>query len=629
MFYLTQMLGKPVVDAVGETIGEISDVAIATGEVFPRVTSLAFLGPTKTPFMLSWRKYVASIDEDRIELNAEREALRFSYLQPDEVLLARDLLNKQIVDTQGMRVVRVNDLKLSESRNQLRLLGAEVGARGVLRGLHPALESLVAGAARLVGRDLNENLIAWNYMDLLDRDLSHVRLSVTHKRLHELHPADVADVLEQLGPSQRARVFEHLDNTQAALAVAELEDELQADVIDDLGTQRASDILEMMDPDDAADVIGDLPYDKAEMLLHLMGVQESRAVRSLLGYRDKTAGGIMTPEVTTVNEEMTVQRVIDYLRTEAAEHETIYYIYVVDDDGRLDGVISLRDLITADPTAPVTDLVEREVITVNPDEDQEVVADTMSKYDLLALPVVDETGKLLGIVTVDDALDVMEEESAEDLAIATGSPHEHGAIVNLWWWFARRSLWLAVWAVVLLGITELNAWIAGSTLAEIGGSMTRDRLITVTAGLSLAGWAALLLPVVLRVAEEVSSRTIAELIGASDDDNRPGAVARTLRATALGAGLGVVAGVFAAAVLYISQSSSGALIGVVELGVATAAAVFLTVLVSVGLGEAARSRAADGKPVSGALLPFAAMVAGSVIYLTLTYLAGTTLASGA
>src|SRR5450759_1918072 len=196
MIYLTRMLGKPVIDAAGDEIGTINDIAIATGEVFPRVTSLAFRGPDKTPFMLSWVKYVEDVDGDFIKLNAPRPELRFSYQQPDEVLLARDLLSRQIVDTQGMKVVRVNDLKLSESRNQLRLLGAEVGTRGILRALWPPLEMIAQRAARLFGQKLSENIIAWNYMDLLERDLSEVKLSVTHKRLHELHPADVADVLE-------------------------------------------------------------------------------------------------------------------------------------------------------------------------------------------------------------------------------------------------------------------------------------------------------------------------------------------------------------------------------------------------------------------------------------------------
>jgi magnesium transporter len=363
MIYLTRMLGKPVVDAAGDEIGTISDIAIATGEVFPRVTALAFRGPDKTPLMLSWRKYVGDFDGERIALNAARPELRFSYLQPDEVLLHRDLLNKQIVDTQGMKVVRVNDLKLSESRNQLRLLGAEVGARGLLRGISPVLERTVDRVAGLFGKKVPENIIAWNYMDLLERDLSTVKLSVTHKRLHELHPADMADILEKLTPAQRAKVFEHLEDDQVAETISEMEDDFQADVVEDFSDQRASDILEAMDPDDAADIIGDLPYDKAEALLRLMGVKEARQVRKLLGYKEKTAGGIMTPEVTTVTEEATVQEVIEHLRGAAAENENIYYIYVVGPKRVLEGVISLRDLIVSAPETRIADIVERELFT--------------------------------------------------------------------------------------------------------------------------------------------------------------------------------------------------------------------------------------------------------------------------
>ena len=178
MLYLSQMLGEPVIDANGEKIGSISDLAIQTGEVFPRITSLAFLGPGKTPFMISWRKYVSEFTEDGIILKVDRTAIRFSYLQPDEVLLARDLLNKQIVDTQGMKVVRVNDLKLSVSGSQLRLLGAEVGIRGLLRGLAPWVERAALAICKVFHKKLDEKIIAWNYMDLLDRDLSKVQLCI-------------------------------------------------------------------------------------------------------------------------------------------------------------------------------------------------------------------------------------------------------------------------------------------------------------------------------------------------------------------------------------------------------------------------------------------------------------------
>lgn len=612
MFYLTRMLGKPVVDAAGEVIGKISDIAIATGEVFPRVTSLAFLGPEKTPFMLSWRKFVATLGEDRIELNAERSALRFSYLQPDEVLLARDLLNKQIVDTQGMKVVRVNDLKLSESRNQLRLLGAEVGLRGILRGIHPVVERGVASVLKLFGRDLTENLIAWNYMDLLDRDLSHVRLSITHKRLHELHPADVADVLEQLGPSQRARVFEHLDNAQAALTVAELEDEFQADLIDDLGDQRASDILEEMDPDDAADIIGDLSYDKAEALLRLMGVNEARTIRSLLGYREKTAGGIMTPEVTTVTEDMSVQEVISHLREDASEREGIYYIYVLDTDGSLEGVISLRDLVIAEPHVLVEELVSREVTTVGPDDDQELVAETMSKYDLLALPVVDEAGKLLGIVTVDDALEVLEEESAEDLAIATGATREHGPLAGLWWWLVRRNAWLLVWGIAFLAVMGIRTPLLGSATPNADA----PRVV----GMTLAVWALMLLPLLLRTAEDLSSRTLAELIEDEDEEERLRLGGRLLRE----GGIGLASAVLSALV---ALGFSFLIIGelhpyTMPFVIATALATLLTVVLGGVLGHVALKRSAQEKPVSGTGLALTAMVVGTVMYLVLAYAAG-------
>lgn len=618
MFYLTRMLGKPVVDAAGEIIGEISDIAIATGEVFPRVTSLAFLGPEKTPFMLSWRKFVATLGEDRIELNAERSALRFSYLQPDEVLLARDLLNKQIVDTQGMKVVRVNDLKLSESRNQLRLLGAEVGLRGILRGIHPVVERGVASVLKLFGRDLTENLIAWNYMDLLDRDLSHVRLSITHKRLHELHPADVADVLEQLGPSQRARVFEHLDNAQAALTVAELEDEFQADLIDDLGDQRASDILEEMDPDDAADIIGDLSYDKAEALLRLMGVNEARTIRSLLGYREKTAGGIMTPEVTTVTEDMSVQEVISHLREDASEREGIYYIYVLDTDGSLEGVISLRDLVIAEPHVLVEELVSREVTTVGPDDDQELVAETMSKYDLLALPVVDEAGKLLGIVTVDDALEVLEEESAEDLAIATGATREHGPLAGLWWWLVRRNAWLLVWGIAFLAVMGIRTPLLGSATPAADA----PRVV----GMMLAVWALMLLPLLLRTAEDLSSRTLAELIEDEDEEERLRLGGRLLRE----GGIGLASAVLSALV---ALGFSFLIIGelhpyTMPFVIATALATLLTVVLGGVLGHVALKRSAQEKPVSGTGLALTAMVVGTVMYLVIAYVAGQVWAVG-
>ena len=414
MFYLTNMLGRPVFDSSGEKLGIISDLAISTGEVFPRITSLAFKGPGKTPFMISWRKYVSEFTEDDITLNCESFNIRFSYLQPDEILLARDLLDQQIVDTQGLKVVRVNDLKLSPSGTQLRLLGAEVGIRGILRGLHPLIERMFVGLAGLFGKKIGEHLIAWNYMDLIDRDLSKVKLSVDHKRLEELHPADVADILEQLDPKQRAEVFQHLDKERSADVMAELEEEFQAETLDDLDEKEASGLLGQMDPDDAADIIRDLPYEKAETLLRLMGVEDAQEIQQLLGYKDDTAGGLMTTQFVALDEDTTVEDTLSTLRTLDEDFPTVHYIYITaSDTEELVGVLSLRTLALAEAKQTLKSIMYPDVITISPDESAEDVASDISKYDLIALPVVDASKRLLGLVTVDDAIDIIEDVSED------------------------------------------------------------------------------------------------------------------------------------------------------------------------------------------------------------------------
>ena len=417
MNYLSEMLKLPVIDSTGEKMGVVNDLGIATGEVFPRVTSLAFQGPSKTPFMISWRKYVDHFDDDGVYLKYPSTDIRFSYLQPDEVLLARDIMNKQIVDTQGMKVVRVNDIKLSASgENQLRLLGAEVGARGLLRALHPAIERAVSAVAKALGKPLPEDIIAWSYMDLLERSTQQIKLSVSHKTLGELHPADIADIIEQLDPRLRSQVFAQLDTSQAAEAITELDDdELVAEMLEGLSDRDASSMLAMMDPDDAAALIDELDYEKAEKLLRLMGVKEEKAIRTLLGYEDDTAGRIMTSEFVALPGTATVADAVNALKRLDEDFESVYYLYTTDADGVLSGVLSMRALVIAESDELLRDLAYRDVVYVEPDRDQEEVAEEMSKYNLAAIPVCDENRHILGIVTVDDAMDVMTEEHLEDL----------------------------------------------------------------------------------------------------------------------------------------------------------------------------------------------------------------------
>lgn len=482
MNYLSEMLKLPVVDAAGEKIGIVNDLGIATGEVFPRVTALAFQGPGKTPFMISWRKYVERFDDDGVYLKYPATDIRFSYLQPDEVLLARDIMNKQIVDTQGMKVVRVNDIKLSTTgENQLRLLGAEVGARGLLRAIHPLFERVTVKVAKMLGKPLPEDIIAWSYMDLLERSTKQIKLSVSHKTLSELHPADIADIIEQLDPRLRTQVFAQLDTEQAAEAITELDDdELMTEMLEGLSDREASTMLATMDPDDAAALIEELDYEKAEKLLRLMGVKEEKAIRNLLGYEEDTAGRIMTNEFVALPATATVQDAIDALRGLDEDFESIYYVYTTDAEGALAGVLSMRSLVVAEHDARLKDLAFRDVVWVAPDLDQEQVADEMTKYDLVAIPVCDENRHILGIVTVDDALDVIAEEHAEDLQIAGVSVGESnaGESTHAFTWFSQRQYWVVVWAIAACAIAAIVVTPLERLDLNVMGIATAHQMIT-------------------------------------------------------------------------------------------------------------------------------------------------------
>ena len=605
MIYLSQLMGNPVYAADGEKIGTVSDLGIATGEVFPRVTSLAFKGPGRTPFMISWRKYVDTYDEKEIHLKVPAVEIRFSYLQPDEVLIARDILNKQIVDTRGMRVVRVNDLKLSDtSSTQLRLLGAEVGARGILRSLSPALEHVALKVARTFGHPIPERIIAWSYMDLVERDLSNVKLSVSHKTLDDMHPADIADIIERLDPRLRGQVFAQLDDEQRAGAMAEFDDDaMAAELMGGMNEREASRMLSEMDPDDAAELVSELDYDKAEKLLRLMGVQEQRAIRQLLGYREDTAGRIMTSEFAALPEDKTAADAVELLRGLDEDFESVRYVYLSDEDNKLSGVVTLNALIVAEPETPLADICTREVITASPEDDQEDVAEDIAKYNLLAMPVVADDGHLLGIVTVDDALDVLEEEHAEDLQIAGGIASDdesaHGGDLL---WLLRRNAWFFIWMV------GVGLFVTLSYLTPAFQAPLSEMLLVCSA-----------LPIALVLADDsVSYVTNFFLENDPDDEDSPSMLGFTIKSLALGIA-------FAALVVLVEMALDSVLVAAVHAPAdlsgqlrASFAAAAIAVLVAFVLCPiwllVLRKRDEKNQDTSGFALSVIAMIVALVVF---------------
>ena len=403
--YLSDLLRMSVLDRDGRLLGRVVDIAVRPGETFPPVTKLLVRRRgERAPAALLWSA-VRSVSTEAITLNQGPAEISPVPLGEDEILLAASVLDRQIVDVQGHRVVKVNDLKLGSVQGEVRLVAAGVGTRSLLRRLN--LEGIALRLWAWFGRRPHERLISWEHVHSLDAASQQLTLDLERAKLRDLHPSDLADILGELNALDRAAVVSSLDEETTAAAMEEMDVDLQKSVLAAMGEEKAADILEEIDPDDAADLVAELPKEQADRLLELMEPTEASDVKALLQYPDDTAGGLMTPEAVVVPAGMTAQEAIGYIRKAGEEAETIYYCYVVDDRNRLIGVFSLRELVVAPPTRVIDDFMAREVVSVSPSASQEDTAGLISRYNLLAIPVVDEEMKLLGIVTVDDVMDAV------------------------------------------------------------------------------------------------------------------------------------------------------------------------------------------------------------------------------
>ncbi|HEV2472944.1 MAG TPA: CBS domain-containing protein, partial [Chthonomonadales bacterium] len=311
-----------------------------------------------------------------------------------------------IVDVQDYRVVRVSDVRLAQCGTDYCVVGVDASLRATLRRLG-ALGKPIELAARLVKRPLRANLIAWDDVQTLEPGTAggRIRLKVSHDKIARLHPADIADIVEQLSPQQGAEVIESLDTEIAADAIAEAEPEVQVQIMQHLDNDVATDILEEMEPDEAADLLDDLPDERSDELLEQMEPEDAQDVKDLMAYDDDVAGGMMTTEYVAIGENLTCEQTIARLRELAPKAETIYYVYVVDEEERLVGVLSLRDLVISPPSTPIRDVMVHNVIHVYVEDHADQVAMTIGRYNLLAVPVVGEDERLQGIITVDDTLE--------------------------------------------------------------------------------------------------------------------------------------------------------------------------------------------------------------------------------
>jgi len=300
--------------------------------------------------------------------------------------------------------VRVNDVKLTEEGGAAYVTDVDVGMRGILRRL--GVERRGGAFFETIRHPLGHQLISWQFLQPLESRLDRLVLSVSRDAVSDLHPADLAEIMSDLAPEERQDFFEKLDPEAAAEALHELEPEVQADLISEMDKEQAADIIEQMPPDEAADIIADLPAEKAQELLQLMEKEEAEDIHELLHHEEDTAGGLMTNEYLAWPPAITVGEALTRFKTEAQEIEHVYYIYVVEEE-RLLGVVGLRELLVEEPGKRLSEVMHTKLKTARAETGQDTVAALISKYNLLALPVVDAENRLLGVVTVDDVVDLL------------------------------------------------------------------------------------------------------------------------------------------------------------------------------------------------------------------------------
>ncbi len=399
--FVSEILKKLVLDPKGEELGRVRDIVLVKGEKFPKVSALIIVRK-KGMFNLPWAD-LNIFNKRIISAIIYGESLQSYEFGENDLLIVRDILDKQIVDANGAKVVRVNDIKLEGYNSEAILVAVDVGMRGIMRRL--GVERSGEDLMKLFKKRIPYTLISWNYIQPLEPKLSTISLTVPRQMVSELHPADIADIISQVSHKEGASFFKELDVETAAEALSELEPDVQAAIITGMDTDKAADIIEEMPPDEAADVLSDIPMDKAKEILEQVEKEEAEDIQELLSHEEDTAGGIMTNEFIAYAPETTVKQAIENFKKDSEEVETVYYIYIIDEHEKLIGVTSLRDLILADPDTKLSDIMKTKIKAVTPETDEVEVAEIISKYNLVALPVVNYEGYLLGIVAVDDILD--------------------------------------------------------------------------------------------------------------------------------------------------------------------------------------------------------------------------------
>jgi len=409
MIHATEVLGAETFDSAGNLVGRVKEMFIVPDEQPNRVGRLMLARGKYRPIVARYDQ-IGSVSPGEVRLSTDESALEL--YQPNEGWLAmqKDLLDQQIIDTNGRKVVRVNDVDLADQRTngntELRVTQVDVGLTGAVGRL---LHGIVPPSAiRRVQEKLPQRTIRWDFVNIIEPDpLRRVKLRLTSERLAELHPADIADIMEELSPDERQSIVATLDEETAAEAIAELDERLQTQVVEKLDPERAADIIEEMNPDEAADLIQNLEPETSREVLEEMDTREAADVEALLNFSPDTAGGMMTTEIVVVGEDATRGEVIDHIRFHEIPPDELDDIVLINREAKLAGTVPVGRLLLAATDQRMAELAFEPLLSVSPHTKDKDVFEIFDKYNLRGLVVVNEENYPIGAITVDDVVSRM------------------------------------------------------------------------------------------------------------------------------------------------------------------------------------------------------------------------------
>jgi magnesium transporter len=404
--YATELMGAKTYDVDGNYVGRVREFFVEPAEAPNRISHYLLSRGHFQP-LLAKHNQVASVAAGKLQLSVSERALEL--YKPNESWLAvqKDLLDQQIIDTRGRKVVRVNDVDLTPFRTngnvELRLTQVDVGLPGAVRRL---LQGVVPYAVvRKLQSKLPQSAIRWEFVNLVEPDpMRRVKLRITHEKLEDLHPADLAEIMEDLSAAERQGIIASLDEETAAAVLAELDERLTTQIVEKLDPEKAADILEEMAPDAAADLLADLSKETSEELLHEMPGQEADEVRELLEFDPATAGGMMNPQFAFVGEASKRDEVLDWMRGQDLNLDQLDTIVLLDSKAQFSGTVPVARLLLAAGEQPMTDLKMEPLLSVPPNADGKEVFELFDKYNLRMLTVVDKDNLPIGAITVDDVV---------------------------------------------------------------------------------------------------------------------------------------------------------------------------------------------------------------------------------